>query len=264
MKALWRGYITLGQLGIPVRLYSATQSIRPHFVYLHEKDSSPVTRNLKCEKEDKEIPFGETIRAVEAEPGRFIAFTEQELERASGQEVKTFDVKQFCEPKAIDTVYFEKPYFITPTKGGERAYALLREVLARTDKLAVVQGIIYGNEHIAAIGVRGDLLLLNQLRFEAELTPRSNLKTPPLPKPHPNEIEALEAVVERFSGSFYIEDYHDEYSECVRELVERKAKGLPDSSRRERPDAHATPEDEIVNALASTLNNQPHLDSGEG
>lgn len=254
-RATWQGYITLGQLGVPVRLYSAIQAVRPRFVQLHEKDSSPVERVLQCREEHREISSSEVIRAVERDPGRFIALTDRELEGAVASRMRTIDIKQFCDASAIPAMYYEKPYYLSPSRGGERAYALIREVFARTGKTAVAQFAIYNQEHIAALMIEGDLLVLNQLRFAAEIVPRDNVKTPPLPKPSPSEVDALTNVVERFSGPFYAHDYHDEYAEHLNELIERKAKGLP-APRAERPAPHATPEAQIESTLRDALGSQ--------
>ncbi len=253
-RATWQGYITLGQLGIPVRLYTATQSLRPHFVRLHERDGSPVERALRCRAEHLEISPNETVRAAEYEPDRYVTLTDQELERTAPAHVKSVDIKQFCSRGSIDPVYYEKPFYAVPGRGGERGYSLLREVLARTGMLAIAQLIMHEREHIAALLVQGDMLVLNQLRFADELLPRNRLKTPPLPKPSPDEIDALTAIVRRFNGPFYIQDYHDEHSEYVRQLIERKAKGLP-ARRRERIAPHTTPQNEIIATLRSSLGN---------
>lgn len=251
-RAAWQGYISLGRLGIPVRLYSAIQSLRPRFVQLHESDGSPVTRELRCQAEHKRIEPAEVVRAIEYEPGKYVTLTDNELSTNGRVPAKTLAVQQFCEPADVPTIYIDKPFYIVPTKGGERAYALLREVLGRLHKVAFTQFVLYTQEHIGMVGVHGDLLLLQQLRFAGEIAPRSALKTPPLPKPTPAELDALSEVVRRFSGPLYIEDYHDEYSERVREVVDRKVKGLP-STRRERIAPQATQDAELISVLHDTL-----------
>ena len=262
-KAAWQGYISLGQLGIPVRLYSAIQSIRPKFVQLHESDGSPVERELQCRAEHRKIDSSEVVRAVEVEPGRYITLTDRELEVSVKSPVKSIVVQQFCEPAVVSSLYIDKPYYAVPSGGGERAYALLREVLVRRHKVAIAGFVIRTQEHIAMIGTFGDVLLLQQLRFSAEIVPRQSLQTPALPKPTPAEIDALSAVVDRFSGPLYLEDYHDEYSESVKDLVERKAKGLP-ARRQERIAPHATPESEIMEAIHETLGERKLVDNQSG
>jgi DNA end-binding protein Ku len=251
-RAAWQGYIALGRLGVPVRLYAATRAMRPRFVQLHESDGSPVERELKCAIEGRKIDPSEVVRAIEYEPGRYITLTDRELVTSTALPEKTIAIQQFCEPEAVPSIYFDKPFYVVPARGGERAYALLREVLARQHKLAVAQFVIYTQEHVAALSVYSDMLLLQQLHFAAEIVPRSTLKTPALPKPGPAELDVLGAVAERFSGPLYLGDYHDEHSERVHELVERKAQGLP-NRRTERIAPHATRETEIVAALQDTL-----------
>lgn len=251
-RASWKGYLRLGHLGIPVRLYTGTQSLRPSFVQLHETDGSPIERRNYCRAEKSRVAESEIIKAIEYEPGRYITLTDQELAATTEQSVKTIDILQFCEPVDIPSIHYGKPFYIVPSRGGERAYALLREVLIQTAKLAAAQYIAYNRQRIAVINNQGDLLILQQLRYAAEIVPRSQIKTPALPKPSPSEIEALSAVVTRFSGSFFIEDYHDEYTERILELIERKAKGLP-PPRKQRIATHATPENEIEKTLHEIL-----------
>lgn len=251
-RASWQGFITMGQLGVPVRLYSASRSVRPRFVQLSEKDGKPVQRVLRSSVTHEEVRTDEVVRAVEFEPGKFVTLTDQELEQTDTPHLKTIDVKQFCEPGDINPIHYEKPYYVTPDTGGERAYALLREALVRSDKLAITQFVIMNKEHIGALGVAGDLLVLHQLRFAEEVVPRSDIRTRPLPKSDPSEVEALQQLIERFSAPFYVNDYHDEHAEYVQQLVERKAKGLP-MPRREKPSPHATPDDQIQAAITRML-----------
>lgn len=262
MKATWQGYVALGQLGIPIRLYTASQLIQPKFVQLHILDGSPVRRVLECKAEGQPIPFDEVIRGVEYAPGQYIPLTERELDQVSSLPARTVAIQQFCDADAVEPQYYDKPYYVVPSRGGERAYALLREVFARTRKMAIAQVIVRGKQYVAVLRVTGDVLMLLLLRYAGQLVPRSSIKTPPLSKPSPEEVEALRAVVERFGGPFYIADYHDERAEFIRELVERKTKSLP-PRRAERVKPYATPEDEIVPALRSTLDGQRMLLGGE-
>jgi DNA end-binding protein Ku len=261
LRASWQGYIALGQLGIPTRLYSATKQLGPKFVQLHEKDSAPVERILNCSAENHEISHNEVVRAVEYQPGRYITLTGQELERTLPSSTKTIDVKQFCDSQDIDPIFYEKPYYIAPSKGGERAYALLREALTLSNKVMIVEYSISGREHIGVIGLRHDILVLHQLRYSEAILPRTEIKTRALPRPSPTEVNTLKSVIGHYSGPFYIEDYHDDYSEKINTLIERKVKGLP-PPRREQISANATPEEEILTALQKTLSiDQPKLTS---
>lgn len=249
MKALWKGYIILGQFGIPVSLYSATQDSGIKFVQLHEEDSSPVERRLFCKAEGHEINHKEVVKGVEVEPGKYVTFTTQELERRPEAAAKAIEIRQFCLPSQVDLAYFEKPYYIVPSSGGEQAYSVFREGLLRTDMLALGRYFHYGNEHIGAIKASGDILMLHRLRFVSEVIPRSEIKTPPLPRPTPNEIHLMSSVIELYSGPLHLRDYHDEYTEHIQNLVEQKRRGLPPQRRRSLPSKMAAPRD-----IESTLN----------
>jgi DNA end-binding protein Ku len=189
---------------------------------------------------------------VEYEPGRYVTLTADELARAGAEDSKTIDIKQFSNQQDISPSFYEKPYFIVPDKGGERAYSLMREALQGSRKLAISQFRAYGREHIGAISGYGDLLILYQLRFASELVPRSQIKTPSIPKASPREIEALKEVIERFSGPFYINDFRDEQTDKINRLVERKIKGLPVPKDR-TPAPQTTAEEDFLPVLRSTL-----------
>jgi DNA end-binding protein Ku len=261
-RAAWQGYITLGQLGIPVRLYTAVQSIQPRFVQLHETDGSPVERQLRCKAEQREISSSEVVRAVEVEPDRYVTLTDRELDSGHQNDFKAITIQQFCDNTDIQTLYVDKPYYVVPTRGGERAYSLVREVLARLKKIAIAQFVIYNRAHIAALGVVGDLLMLQQLRYADEIVPRQSIRSPALPKPSPNEIEALSQVVELFSGPFFIQDYRDTFADNLHGLIERKKRGLsPKRTERERIAPHATPEKDILVTLQESLHKHESSDT---
>jgi len=252
MRATWQGFIALGRLGIPVKLYPATQPGRPQFVQLHEKDHSPIERVLFCREENREIRSSELVRGIEYKPGEYVTLTDKELERTAPSPIKTIAVKQFCDTDAVDPLYYEKPYYVVPSKGGKRAYSLMREVFTRIRKMAITQYLIYNKERLGALRVHGDMLILNQPYFAGAITPRSDIKPPPLPKPGPKEIDVMSAVVERYSSPFYAQDYHDEHTEQIEELIVRKIKGLRAPVRKHLT-PHATPEDQIVPALKDAL-----------
>jgi DNA end-binding protein Ku len=257
MKALWKGYIVLGRLGIPVRLYAATQEAGLKFVQLHDKDSSPVERPLFCKAEHKEIPYSEVIRGVETEPGKYVTFTAQELER-SHESADTIGISQFVATDQISAIFYEKPYYIVPVRSGEHGYALFREGLTRTSTTALGRFYFYGNEYVGAIAPYEDLLLLHRLRYVDELVPRSHITSPALPRANPSEIDMLQAIIERNGGPLHMRDYHDEHTEHLKLLRERKAKGLP-MPKPERLPVGITSETNIRSALTQMMGQSTDL-----
>ncbi|HJQ08166.1 MAG TPA: Ku protein [Candidatus Saccharimonadales bacterium] len=234
-------------------MYTAVRSIAPNFIQLHAKDRSPVVRPYKCQKEDKEIPFKDIVRVVEHK-GVYVEVTASDIKGALAT-AKNITVKQFSDPQAIDPMYYDKPYYMVPGKGGELAYTLLRDAFVKAKKIAITIFTFYEKEHIGIIMTYGGVLMLQQLRFGAELVPRADIKTPTLPQPAPNQVDVAVKLMRRYSTPFYIEDYRNEQADYIHELIERKAKGLP-PKRPQRVAPHTTPEDELMPTLNALLKEQ--------
>jgi DNA end-binding protein Ku len=250
MKASWSGYFRVGELTIPMRLFSATQTASPRFVQLHAKDHSPVARVAVCKKDGQELSSDDIIRAVEYD-GKLVEMRDTDVMRSEEAD-KSIIVRQFSDSGAVNSVYYEKPYYIVPGKGGEMAYAILRQAFTRTRKVAIVTFILYDKEHIGIVSAVGGILMLQQLRFADEVVPRSAIKTPSLAQPSPDQVDAAVRLMERYSSPFYIADYRNEQIDELNEVIERRAKGLP-VKKKSYIAPHATPENELMPKLKALL-----------
>lgn len=250
MKASWSGYFRVGDLTLPMRLYSGTQSASPRFVQLHAKDHSPITRTVKCKKDGEELRPNDIIKAVEYN-GKYIEIKETDIQASSGDD-KSIIVRQFSDSGAVDSIYYEKPYYMVPGKGGETAYTLLRQAFTHTKKVAITTFTLYEKEHIGIVSAVDGILMLQQLRFADEIVPRSTIKTPPLPQPSPDQVGAAVRLMERYSAPFYIADYRNEQLDDLNEVIDRRAKGLP-LRRKPKIAPHATPDEELVPKLRALL-----------
>ena len=134
MRAIWKGHISFALVTIPISLFSATKRNELSFHYLHKKDMSPVSYKRFCDTEDTEVPWDEITKGYEYEKGQYIEITDEDIERADVELTKTIQIMEFVQEDEIDPVYFDKPYYLEPQKGGERAYALMREALAQAKK----------------------------------------------------------------------------------------------------------------------------------
>ncbi len=242
----------LGRLGIPVRLYPATQPLLPRIILLHENDASPIERPLFCKAEHRPIAHDELVQAIEMAPGDYIMINSRNANGSITVPPKTMQVLQFCRQRTIPSYYYRSPFYVVPSLNGARAYSLLRAVFVKCESAAIVIYAYRGKEHIGALHVDGDLLLLYQLRYDSEIVPRATIRLPALPKPSPSEVDVMSAVIDRYSGPLYMRDYHSSYADHLRELTTRKMKGLHSASREHALPA-ATPENEIIPALEATL-----------
>src|SRR3990170_2659099 len=128
-RAMWKGSIAFGLVNIPIELYSAVRDHRPKFRLLHAKDESPVSYERVCQNEGKPVAWEDLVKGYEYEKGQFVILTKDDFKTAAIEKTRTVDIIDFVKADEIDDRFFETPYYLVPSKGGERAYALLREAI---------------------------------------------------------------------------------------------------------------------------------------
>src|SRR6187401_574226 len=150
-RSMWKGAIAFGLVNIPVELYSATRDHRPKFRLLHAKDESPVHYERVCQSEGKPVGWEDLVKGYEYEKGQFVVLTKEDLKTAALSKDRAIDIMDFVEGAQIDDRYFETPYYLTPQKGGQHAYALLREALKVSGRVGIAKIIIREAQHLAAL-----------------------------------------------------------------------------------------------------------------
>jgi len=151
-RAIWKGSISFGLVNIPVGLYSATRSANEvKFRMLRDSDQSPIRYKRVAEADEKEVPWEHIVKGYEFEKGRFVVMTDEDFEKVNVASNQTVDIRQFVELSSIDPVFFDQPYYLAPEKGGDKAYALLREALERSGKVGIAKVVIKTREHLAAV-----------------------------------------------------------------------------------------------------------------
>lgn len=253
MRPLWNGSISFGLINIPVRLFSGTN---PHegidLDMLHKDDHAPIRYARICRKDGEEVPWDDIVKGYEYRDGDYIVLTKKELESIDAKKTQTIDIRQFVEEDDIDIRYFEKPYYLEPVKGGEKAYALLREALHEANKLAVAKFVMHEREHIAAIKPVGRALVLNQMRFPTDLREPSDLHFPTERDLTDKEVEMALKLVKQETKPFIPEDLHDTYTEELEEMIKDKVKGKkPAKSSKPKPDT--TTAGDLMAALKASL-----------
>jgi DNA end-binding protein Ku len=229
MRAIWKGHISFALVTIPISLFSATKRNELSFHYLHKKDMSPVSYKRFCDTEDTEVPWEEITRGYEYEKGQFIEITDEDIERADVELAKTIHILEFVNEDEIDPVYFDKPYYLEPQKGGERAYALMREALAQSRRVGIAKVVMKTKEHLAAIKAVDNMITLNTMRFAHEIVDASELN---LPKAEVSEKEMALAntLIDSMADKFEPAKYKDEYYEKVMEVIQNKLQGIAPSA----------------------------------
>jgi DNA end-binding protein Ku len=227
-RPLWKGSINFGLVAIPVALYPAEAPGRVDLDLLDRRDFAPVRYRRVNEKTGEEVPWDQVVKGYKHEGGEYVALSEDEIRAAQAEATQSIDIVDFVDAADIPPIYFDRPYYLEPLKNGRRAYALLREALARTAKVGIAKMVIRTRQHLAALMPQGPLLVVNLLRFPHELRdagaldiPEGSLKQLNIGE---NEVKMAERLVETMVDKWRPEKYHDDTHERLLQLIDRKIK----------------------------------------
>lgn len=222
MRAIWKGSISFGLVNIPIALYPATRREELKFRLLRAKDHSPVNYKRVAEKDGKEVPWDEIVKGYEYEKGKFVVLNEEDFQRVDLEATQTVDIQDFVDLDEIDPMYFYKPYYLEPQKGGDKAYVLLREALADGKKVGIAKVVIKTRQYLAGVKALKHALVLELMHFAEELLDAEKLKVPKKLEVGKREKEMAEALVKSMSSKWDPEKYHDDYREALMEVIEEK------------------------------------------
>ena len=151
MRAIWKGAISFGLVNIPIALYPATRTEELKFRLLRASDHSPVNYKRVAEADGKEVPWDQIVKGYEHEKGKFIVLKDEDFQRVDIEATQTVDITRFVKLEEVNPVFFHKPYYMEPQKGGDKAYVLLREALRASGKIAIAKVVIKTRQHLAAV-----------------------------------------------------------------------------------------------------------------
>src|ERR1700704_2354144 len=168
-RALWKGSISFGLVNIPIELHTAVRNHRPKFRMLHAKDKSPVKFERVCIRDGHTVAWEDLVKGYEYAKGQFVVISKEDFQAAAVEKTRTVDIVDFVKAEEIDDRFFETPYYLAPAKGGERAYALLREAIRESGRIGIAKFILREAQHLAAVEVIENALVLTMMRFADEL-----------------------------------------------------------------------------------------------
>lgn len=169
MQGIWSGTISFSLVAIPVRLVRAVAPGRVSFRLLHAADYSPLARKMFCPKEGDIVPPEEIVRGYELAPDNYLPITAEELASVSPERSRTIEIMEFIDIGEIDPVYFDHPYYLVPLKGGEKAYRLLAEIMARSGRAGLARFVLAEREHLVAVRSEGGALALFTLHYHEDI-----------------------------------------------------------------------------------------------
>ena len=223
MRSIWTGTIGFGLVNIPVKMYAATEESTLPFVQL-DKNNQARIKYKKVNESTGDVVKEEDIVKAYKMGDQYVVMDEEDYEKATPEKMDYLEIMQFIQEKEIDAVYFEKPYYLAPNKGGERAYGLLRDALKKEGKAALGPFVYHKREWIALIKPLDNLLVLHRLRFANEIRPTQGLVVPQSTT-KAEELKLASTLIEQLSAPFQPEKFTDQFSEKLLKVIEAKAKG---------------------------------------
>ncbi|WDZ98293.1 Ku protein [Herbaspirillum sp. WKF16] len=241
-RALWKGAISFGLINIPVELYTAEKNDELDFHMLDRRDLAPVGYKRVNKKSGREVPWENIIKGYEYEDGKYVLMSDEDLRRANVEATQSIDIQSFVEIDQVPVLYYEQPYYLAPSKGGDKAYALLRETLLASGKMAIAQIVIRTRQHLAALLPQGGMLNLITLRYPTELRAPDDIGVPSRSARKSavskQEVEMARALVEHMSADWAPGQFRDTYRDDVLALIKKKIKSRQTHEVAE-PDEHA-------------------------
>ena len=233
--AIWSGSINFGLVTIPVKLFTAVKTDELSFNMLHAKDEGRIKYERVCSVDGKPVPWDEIVKGYEYEKGSYVVLTDDDFKKVNPEATQSVDILEFVELDQINPMYFDKPYYLEPTKQGRHAYALLREALAKSNRVAIARVVLRTKEYIAAVKPLGDALVLELMHWANEIVEDSTLELPGQEKLPEAEMKMAKMLIDTMSVSaFEPEKFVNKYHDELLAMIEARATGkeLPKAAKK--------------------------------
>lgn len=224
-RPIWTGYLTFGLVTIPIRLLTAEDPKDVRFRLLHKTCGTPIQNRRWCAVHEAIVPYEDTVRGFEYSRGRFVTLTGEDLDNIPVETNENLNIAAFVELSEIDPIFFDKSYYVAPGEGGAKAFALLREAMQESGKVAVGKVVIREKEHLVAVRPYAGALVMSTLFYADELRRLEDEDQAADAKIHPNERKMAVQLIEGLAAEFRPEEFRDEYREKLQQVLQAKAQG---------------------------------------
>jgi DNA end-binding protein Ku len=221
-RAIWKGSISFGLVNIPIALYPATRREELKFRLLRKSDLSPVNYKRVAEKDGKEVSWDQIVKGYEYDKGKYVVIKDEDFERVDLEATQTVDIQDFVDQEEIDPMYFYKPYYLEPQKGGDKAYVLLRNALKDSGKVGIAKVVIKTRQYLAGVKPEDGALMLELMHFADELADSEKLHLPKKTEVGKRELNMAKSLIDSMSSKWNPEKYRDDYREALMEVIEEK------------------------------------------
>jgi DNA end-binding protein Ku len=248
-RALWKGAISFGLIYVPVELHTASRDNTLPLHMLDSRDFAPVGYHRVNKNTGKEVDWSHIVKGYEYKKGEFVALADADFKHANVKASETIEIDTFCDVTQIPAMYYDKPYYLAPTKGGDKVYSLLRQALEATDKVAVATFVMHQRQHLCAIAPHDSSLMLLTLRFADEVLPA---ETKPAGKISAAELAMAKQLVQSMEGKFSAGKFKDTYRSDLKRRVQEKIRNKETHSLDvEEPKSEARPKAQVIDLMAA-------------
>jgi DNA end-binding protein Ku len=252
------GTISFGLVSIPIRLYTAASSAAVSFNLLHAKCGSRIRQQTYCPVCKEVVDRTALVKGYEVQKDEYVRFTEEELKALEGEASKVIDIAEFVPLGKVDPIYFEKTYYLGPDKGGEKAYRLLTDAMARTDRVALAKFVMRGKESLVLIRAAQGGLMLHTMYFADEVRDFGEIEKGETAKIKDGELDLAVRLVDELSHEeFQPAQYEDDHRQRVLAAVEQKVAGREVTAA--GPEAQRAQVIDLMDALKESLARRPAL-----
>jgi len=222
MRAIWSGTLGFGLVNIPVKLVSAVQSEEIDFDLLSREDMAPVKYARIDTMTGEEVAWKDIVKGYQYAKGKYVVIEDEDFKRASPKKSRSIAILQFSKKEEIDPIYFEKPYYVVPAKGGEKPYRLLLKALEETESVGIAEFMLRNREHVCAIKPYNGLLMLNQMRYQEEIKEAPEVAKGRVAE---QELELAIKLINNLTETFNPAAFKDTYIAELKKVIKAKAAG---------------------------------------
>jgi DNA end-binding protein Ku len=258
-RSLWRGAISFGLIYVPVEMYAAARDGSLHLHFLDSRDFAAVGYERVNKKTGKTVEWSNIVKGYEYEKGKYVALSDADFKHANVKASETIEISSFSEAADIPPVYFDTPYYLAPSKGGQKVYALLRETLRSAHKVAVATFVMRGRQHLCLVTPYGQALMLMTLRFADDLLPPDDLdlpaSSPKAAKLSTAELSMAQKLVDEMTSQWKPDAFKDTYrADLMRRIQEKIRKKQTHDLTEEEPTAAERPRAQVIDLMEALRN----------
>lgn len=252
MRAIWKGAVSFGLVNVPVRLFAATQENDIRFHQVHREDGGRIKYKRTCSIDGEEVPYDEIAKGYETSDGQQVVLTDDDLDKLPVASSREIDVVEFVPADQVDPILFNKTYYLEPDSRAAKPYALLREALLETDRVAIVKVALRQKETLAVLRVRDKVILLQTMLWPDEVREADFAILDDDIELRPQELKMAASLVESMAADFEPSEFSDSYRETVIELIDAKLERGESAQLPEAEDSTSTgKKGEVIDLLTA-------------